>query len=324
MTIKAIQLRHAVCLARLGNFHRAAEELQISQAGLSRSIHALESALGVKLFDRLASGTAPTRFGEALVERGARIIAGIDDLEREIGLMRGLDSGSLAIGAGPYPMALSVMRALSRLMEARPQLKIRAKQSDWHAATDAVTHQRVDLAIAELSYARELDSLSTRLLGEHRLYFVARRGHPLLKIDAPVLDDVLKYPVAGTPVPERVASQFEGAKVGTYRTSRKSPMRPSIEVDDLLQAMDILERSDVVIATPLSLAADRLEAGRLDVVRLVAPWFKLSYGAIWIRDRSLSPAALAFIDELDAVERELKQRECELAERWVPGLGESG
>ena len=39
-------------VARLENYHQAAEELYISQPSLSRSMAALESELGITLFER--------------------------------------------------------------------------------------------------------------------------------------------------------------------------------------------------------------------------------------------------------------------------------
>ena len=50
------QLTHARTLAQMGNFRLAAQVLHISQPALTRSIQALEAALGVQLFDRMALG----------------------------------------------------------------------------------------------------------------------------------------------------------------------------------------------------------------------------------------------------------------------------
>lgn len=324
MALKASQLRHAVELARHGNFHQAAEQLQISQAGLSRSIQSLESNLGTRLFDRLGSGTAPTTLGRLVVERGAEIVEALDDLEREVRLTLGLEVGSLAIGAGPYPMVLSVMPALGHLLAERPNLRVRAKQHDWLSVTDAVTHHDVDLAVAEVSHAKELDHLETSLIGQHQLYFFARPDHPLLKDTPPSFDDIVRFPIIGTPVPERVAGHFNRRQATTYRASPSSVLRPSVEVDDLMDALAVVGQSDVLIVAPLTLAEERLDQGRLAVLPLVAPWFKLSYGIIRIRHRSLSPAATAFVDLLLAEEAKTRDRERLLAQRWLPDLVASG
>ena len=43
-------------VARLENYHQAAEELYISQPSLSRSMAALESELGITLFEKKGRG----------------------------------------------------------------------------------------------------------------------------------------------------------------------------------------------------------------------------------------------------------------------------
>ena len=45
-------LRHAVVLAKHLNFTRAAEELGLSQSGLTRSLQTLEQDVNMRLFDR--------------------------------------------------------------------------------------------------------------------------------------------------------------------------------------------------------------------------------------------------------------------------------
>ena len=52
-------------VARLENYHQAAEELYISQPSLSRSMAALESELGVSLFEKCDSDKSGTSFSGA-------------------------------------------------------------------------------------------------------------------------------------------------------------------------------------------------------------------------------------------------------------------
>ena len=50
-------------VARLENYHQAAEELYISQPSLSRSMAALESELGITLFEKKGRGVVLTNAG---------------------------------------------------------------------------------------------------------------------------------------------------------------------------------------------------------------------------------------------------------------------
>ena len=74
MRVSFRQLGHAMALAKHRNFRLAAEELHISQPALTRSVRALEEALGARLFDRLSTGVEPTPAGEIVLARGRRVL----------------------------------------------------------------------------------------------------------------------------------------------------------------------------------------------------------------------------------------------------------
>src|SRR5262245_44489035 len=52
-----------------GSMAKAARQLGVSHPAVSEVIADLESALGVKLFDRSAQGVEPTIYGDALLKR---------------------------------------------------------------------------------------------------------------------------------------------------------------------------------------------------------------------------------------------------------------
>ena len=99
-------LRHALGLAEHRNFARAAEALHISQSALSRSIQSLEESLEVTLFDRAHGGVEPTIFGQLLLNSARDLDLAARDLQREINLAKGLSSGELKIGVGPWGAAM--------------------------------------------------------------------------------------------------------------------------------------------------------------------------------------------------------------------------
>lgn len=72
--------------ARTGSFTRAADELNVTQPAISRMVGRFERHLGLRLFDRTASGAVLTADGELLYRRIAEgfrsIEAGLRDIER--------------------------------------------------------------------------------------------------------------------------------------------------------------------------------------------------------------------------------------------------
>ena len=78
-----VQLRHLLSLARTGSFSRSAAALFITQPALSRSIGALESELGQRLFDRIGRRSELTPFGREMVARADELVLAADDLREQ-------------------------------------------------------------------------------------------------------------------------------------------------------------------------------------------------------------------------------------------------
>lgn len=81
-----MELRHLRCLVAIvdtGTFTDAAIELGVSQAAVSRTVLALEHALGVRLLHRTSRTCTPTTAGVQVLARARHLLAEVDDLVRE-------------------------------------------------------------------------------------------------------------------------------------------------------------------------------------------------------------------------------------------------
>lgn len=74
--------KYAVEVARTQSINQAAETLFVAQPNLSRSIKALESDLGITIFERSAKGMFLTPEGEKFISYAQRILDQIDDVEK--------------------------------------------------------------------------------------------------------------------------------------------------------------------------------------------------------------------------------------------------
>ena len=75
--------------ARLQHFNQAAEKLHISEPSLSRSINALESELGVVLFERTGRNVVLTKTGDIFYEHVDRILNEINLADRKMHQLTG-------------------------------------------------------------------------------------------------------------------------------------------------------------------------------------------------------------------------------------------
>jgi DNA-binding transcriptional LysR family regulator len=192
---------HALTLARLGNFHRAAKAQHISQPALSRSIRSLEDALGVPLFDRQGNTVTPTLYGEALLRRAELIRRESDELRREIDLLQGLEAGTFGVAMGAFAADLSGGRALGGLVRSHPNIRCQVRVMSWRGVAEMVLARSVELGLAEISEIGSVDAFQVEPVGQHELLLYCRRGHPLMGLSQVGKEDLNAFPLALIRVP---------------------------------------------------------------------------------------------------------------------------
>jgi len=315
--LKPQQLRHALALSRLGNFHRAAKALHLSQPALSRSIRSLEESLGVRLFERHGAQVKPTLYGEALLSRAETILEQSDELEREILLLQGLEAGALAVAMGAFAAELSGSRAVGELLRLHPSIRCQIRLRSWREVTDLVAARAVDVGLAEISTVIGSEELRVEPLGQHEMVLYCRQGHPLLDRGPLTRRDLDAFPQALIRVPPRGANRVPGKG---FRDAGHGDQTPHIEVDDLSTARTIVMGSDVLsTATALQLEP-WVRGGQLRVLPFRANWLRLNYGFITLRDRMLSPAAELFMQRVRDIEAEVAVQNRELTNELLPPL----
>ncbi|MEJ2515294.1 MAG: LysR family transcriptional regulator [Gammaproteobacteria bacterium] len=292
MNIQLRHLRHASALAEARSYSGAARALHVSQPALSRSIQALETMVGARLFDRTPAGVTPTTMGRLLVEHARTVLSGLFDLERELRLALGLETGSLAVGTGPYASDISVGTACGRLAACHPGLKLDVRVGDWRFLTQLALAGEVDVAVAETSVAEQDDRLETEALPPHRGAFICRADHPLAAKPRLELKDALAFPLAASSLPERMEQLSPAIRVDTF---------------DLIRSL-VLESNALGLALT-SQITDDLQAGRLVCLPVDAPWLHTKYGFIRLKNRTPSPAAVAFMDMVRSIEQEIADKD---------------
>lgn len=288
MKLQLRHLQHAVALAEEGSYTGAAKRLNLSQPALSRSIQALGELLGAELFDRTASGIVPTTIGSIVVERGRVLLRDANSLEREVRLALGLETGSLAIGAGPYPANISVGKACGLLLRDHPGLRLDIRVADWPSLLQAVLDKTLDLAVAEISAVAGDSRFAAEALPRHRGYFICNPQHPLVHETSLTLEQVRAFPIVSSSLPERFGPIAATIRVDTFRLLRET----------------VIHSEAVGLATASQAEADE-RAGLLTRLPLELPWMHSHYGFVRLKDRTPSPAALAFMDKLREVEAAL-------------------
>ncbi len=311
------RLQHLLVLVEHAHFGRAAHSLGISQPALTKSLQALETELGVTLLDRQRGALALTAFGELVVQRGKSWLTAEDDLRREIAMLAGSDIGHLRVVLGPYPSVKSGFSAAARLLTQHPVIRIVLRQAGWLDSVNLVTSQTVDLGIVETSRLEKYEQFAVERIGQHTGRFFCRPGHPLLGKAPATLAQLLEFPWVSPRIPQRIASLLPTTpcRAGTI-DPLTGDLLPAIEIDAPDQIACFLKDSDTLAPSMFTTMEQWLRSGEIVALPTVSFPLHTNYGFIYLKNRSLPPAAIAYMQAVRAAENEISEHEAALALSW--------
>lgn len=190
------QLRAFVTIAKEGNLTRAASSLFLSQPAISAKIKALESEIGLRLFDRTPKGMVLTHQGKMLHAEAIRTLeAAKGFISQAKEFSKGI-SGQIRLGTISEPIALRLGEFLSRMVVTCPNVAISITQGISGVVIERVLAGDLDAGYV-IGRPNEPD-LSTIELSPVKFLVVGPIAwqKDLLSADWKVLE---QYPWIGTP-----------------------------------------------------------------------------------------------------------------------------
>lgn len=143
-----LQLKYFQVVARLENVTRAAEELHIAQPSLSKTIARLEESVGVPLFERQGRRIRLNQFGEIFLRRVKRSFSELEQGQREVADLAGLERGSVTVGATTSQLLPNLFR---EYLTHYPHVKIRLLQVTGRLEIpERLMNGEIDLCISSL------------------------------------------------------------------------------------------------------------------------------------------------------------------------------
>ena len=175
--IELRQLRYLIAAAEAGSFSRAARNLNIKQATLSRHILNVEKRLGMTLFDRKTRGATLTRDGETYLRTAQRIVTDWEELNDWVRTSREGGAGRLAFGFYTSFSAGNLRATLSEFGERFPDVKLRGFERNRNVLLAGLESGLLDIAImiGETQYP----GLVTRPFWSERILVAMPESHPL-------------------------------------------------------------------------------------------------------------------------------------------------
>jgi LysR family hydrogen peroxide-inducible transcriptional activator len=184
------QLQYALAVAELRSFRRAAEACHVAQPSLSSQIAALETALGVRVFERLPRGVIVTEAGAAILDRARRTVLEADALVASAERARDPLAGTLRVGIIPTVAPYLLPDVAPALRRSLPRLRVLWVEEKTRDVVAHVLSGELDAAV--LALESDSGGLATRSLGRDPFVLAVPPGHALAKGKGPARADDLE------------------------------------------------------------------------------------------------------------------------------------
>lgn len=181
MNLNQLRIFHSA--ARLLNFTRAAEEMHLTQPGISKHMQELEEYYGTRLFDRLGRKIVLTQAGETLLEATSSIFNTLESVKSRIDKLNGRLSGKLTIGAERTIATYLLPDKLVQFRQQYPFIEIRVETGFSLQITEKVLDNTLELALVGQFSTDPRLTLKTFITGE--LVLIVSPQHPWAKRKAP-------------------------------------------------------------------------------------------------------------------------------------------
>jgi LysR family transcriptional regulator, carnitine catabolism transcriptional activator len=282
-------IRAFLAAARIGNFTRAAGELNVSQSAFTVQIRQLEDALGVRLFDRGKRRVTLTSAGQELLAPLERVVVDLESIVGQTRQLTGLRRGIVTVAVLPSVAENFLPQAILRFTQLYPGIVVQVRDVVAARLIDAVKRGDVDFGIGS-TFGQDREITACPLLVDRLCAFVPR-SHLLARQDSITLKELLVCPLILTGKDSSVREILE-------RSLKKGKLVPTIAYETNYMSTAI---GMVKAGLGIAILPEVANAGGVSEIRsipIIKPTLSRRIDIICKRDRSLAPAAGKMADLL--------------------------
>jgi len=289
MQITLKQIQYFLASAETGQFSAAATKMHVTQTTITAAIKELESALELCLFHRHHSGVSLTIDGQKFLHHAYSIVAAVNSAIHDPGLIRQNIEGKMRLGATHSMLGCYVVPAISRFVQAYPQVDLEVVEMERHALERALLTGEIDVGVVWLANVELNEDLGTAALTRSRRQLWLCANHPLLEKRSIAMSDLNELPYVlynQDETPRNTMLFWQAAQLTPnirYRVTSIEAVRSLVA-----QGLAITILSDVIYR-PFS-----SEGLRIETRPLLDGLPSIEIGLAWDRKADLSPPADAF------------------------------
>jgi DNA-binding transcriptional LysR family regulator len=180
LDVKRLRILREV--AAQASFSGAAEALYLSQSAVSQQVATLEREVGMPLLARGNGGPRLTDAGEALLAHADAVIARLEEAERELAAISGLEAGRVRLASFPSASATLVTQALSEFRARFGGVALQFSEYEPEESMPLLRRGELDLVVGfdYPRFATEIErDLDRSVLMTESMHAALPRSHPL-------------------------------------------------------------------------------------------------------------------------------------------------
>lgn len=239
-------------------------------------------------------------------------------MQSEMDAHRGVLSGTLTIGSGPYPAAIILEPTLKEFCQRYPNIQLDININDSPTFPEKLLTKDYDLAVIDTSQLENPQNFDLIPLDRHQGFFFCRKHHPIWKKHAITGKDISPFPLISIIPPKRAMSLLDRMFSSGSVLDAPQIKHKNIHCNNLALNNAMILNSDAIgIGSYSSLRAE-LESGQVRPIPLRYPWLVTWYDIVTRHGSSLSPSAQAFIEILMRVDKQQSMLETDLVRALGP------
>jgi DNA-binding transcriptional LysR family regulator len=285
-----LDVRAFLAVLDLGGFHKAAEQLNISQSALSRRIQSLELAVGAPLLERTTRRVAATAVGRSFQPLASRLIDEFEEALRNLTGIGGRSAAQITIACIPTAAFYFLPRLIERFKTQYSNIRFRILDLSANEALESVARGEAEFGI-NLTGSSHPDLNFTPLVDDP-FVLACRRDHKLARRRSITWKDLEGHPLIGV-------SRHSGNRTILDGALAKTDVRLlfSYEVNHLTTSLGLVERGLAISVLP-KLATPPHDHPTIITKPIRNPDVRRTIGLIERKAARLSPHAQKFRDLL--------------------------
>jgi DNA-binding transcriptional LysR family regulator len=299
--LKTRQLLLLIALDDYRNIHRAAEELHMTQPAASKQVKDLEEMLDVRLFERLPRGMEPTIYGETMIRHARMALTSLALAHDDIVALKAGLAGQVEVGVIMTPAMALLPRAIARIKEQAPLLRIGVQLESSNVLLDKLKHGTLDFMIGRILEKEDSTGLIYEELTEEPACAVVRPDHPLLESKNLALEELVGRPWILPPPGSILRHRFDMMFL-------RAGLQPPVNVVDttaLLLVTALLQQTDALHVMPQEVAQYYASLNVMRILPIDLPCKMDAFGIIRQQDHLLSPGAELLLGAVRAAAAEI-------------------